>query len=197
MHKQNTSTSYEDLIRRVHDCGIDIHAGFICGLDHEDVYDFERTAEWATRMGLCGAIWRILTPTRLFEELKAAGRLLSTNWTCYSGEHVVYRPAKMTVEELYWGQKKAKRHFYSYGSIGKRMVMRAKHHGVKELFNTMGAGLGYRSMFQLSSDDLAVDVYRDLRHLPPQPSPVPDRLPSIPTHLTGAARPEPHRDRSY
>lgn len=181
VHKQNSSTTYEELIRRVHDCGIDIHAGFICGLDHEDVYDFERTAEWATQMGLCGAIWRILTPypgTKLFEELKASGRLLTSNWACYSGEHVVYRPAKMTVEELYWGQKWAKRHFYSYRSIGKRMVIRAKQNGVKELLNTMGSGLGYRSMFQLSSDDLAVDVYRDLKHLPSQPTPVSDRLPS-------------------
>jgi len=107
---------------------------------------------------------------------------LITVTTSVGGEHVVYRPAKMTVEELCWGQKWAKGHFYSYGSIGKRMVMRAKQQGVKELFNTMGAGLGYRSMSQLSSDDLAVDVYRDLRHLPPQPSPVTDRLPSIPPY---------------
>jgi radical SAM superfamily enzyme YgiQ (UPF0313 family) len=179
VNKQNSVKTYEELIRRVHDHGIDIHAGFICGLDHEDVYQFERTAEWATRMGLCGAIWRILTPypgTKLFDDLKAAGRLLTTDWTFYGGEHVVYRPAKMTVEELYWGQKWAKRHFYSYRSIGERMVKRAKQNGAHELLNTLGAGLGYRSMFQLSTE-LPVDVYRDLRHLPPQPAPVADRLP--------------------
>ena len=179
VNKQNSAKAYEELIRRVHDHGIDIHAGFICGLDHEDVYQFERTAEWATRMGLCGAIWRILTPypgTKLFDDLKAAGRLLTTDWTYYGGEHVVYRPAKMTVEELYWGQKWAKRHFYSYRSIGERMVKRAKQNGAHELFNTLGAGLGYRSMFQLSTE-LPVDVYRDLRHLPPQPAPVADRFP--------------------
>ena len=56
------------------------------------------------------------------DELKAAGRLLTTDWTSYSGEHVVYRPAKMTVEELYWGHKWAKGHFYSYRSIGERMM---------------------------------------------------------------------------
>jgi radical SAM superfamily enzyme YgiQ (UPF0313 family) len=179
VNKQNSAKSYEELIRRVHDYGIDIHAGFICGLDHEDVYQFERTAEWATRMGLCGAIWRILTPypgTKLFDELKAAGRLLTTDWTYYGGEHVVYRPAKMTVEELYWGQKWAKRHFYSYRSIGERMVRRTAQNGARELLNTLGAGMGYRSMFQLSAE-LPVDVYRDLKHLPPQPAPVVHRLP--------------------
>src|SRR2546430_9147854 len=79
-------------------------------------------------MGLCGAIFRILTPypgTRLFEQLKAEGRLLTTNWTSYSGEHVVYRPAKMSVEELYWGQKWLKRQFYAYRSIGERALRRA------------------------------------------------------------------------
>jgi radical SAM superfamily enzyme YgiQ (UPF0313 family) len=179
INKQNSAKTYEELIQRVHDHGIDIHAGFICGLDHEDVYQFERTAEWATRMGLCGAIWRILTPypgTKLFEELKAANRLLTTDWTYYGGEHVVYRPAKMTVEELYWGQKWAKRHFYSYRSISERMVTRAKQNGAHELLNTLGAGLGYRSMFQLSTE-LPVDVYRDLNHLPSQPAPAADRFP--------------------
>ena len=181
VNKQNSAKSYEELIRRVHDYGIDIHAGFICGLDHEDVYQFERTAEWATRMGLCGAIWRILTPypgTKLFDELKAAGRLLTTDWTYYGGEHVVYRPAKMTVEELYWGQKWAKRHFYSYRSIGERMVRRTAQNGARELLNTLGAGLGYRSMFQLSAE-LPVDVYRDLRHLPPQPAPLANHFPYL------------------
>jgi radical SAM superfamily enzyme YgiQ (UPF0313 family) len=182
VNKQNTVKTYEDLIGRIHEPGIDIHAGFVCGLDHENVYDFERTAEWATHMGLCGAIWRILTPypgTRLFEELKAAGRLLTTDWTSYSGEHVVYRPAKMTVEELYWGHKWAKGHSYSYRSIGERMVRRTLLNGTRELLNTLGAGLGYRSMFHLAADEVPVDVYRDLKHLPPQPEPVADRFPYV------------------
>ena len=109
--KQNSAKLYEEMIKRIHDQGIDIHAGFICGLDHEDVFDFERTAEWATKMGLAGALWRIMTPypgTKQFAELKAAGRILTENWTAYTGEHVVYKPAKMTVEQLYWGHKWAK-----------------------------------------------------------------------------------------
>jgi hypothetical protein len=92
----------------------------------------------------------------------------------------VYRPAKMTVEELYWGHKWAKGHFYSYRSIGERMVRRTLQNGAHELLNTLGAGLGYRSMFRLPADELAVDVYRDLKHLPPQPQPVPYRFPYPP-----------------
>lgn len=38
VNKQNNATLYEELIRRIHDYGIDIHAGFVSGLDHEDVF---------------------------------------------------------------------------------------------------------------------------------------------------------------
>ncbi len=180
VNKQNNATLYEELIRRIHDYGIDIHAGFVSGLDHEDVFSFERTAEWVNRMGLCGALFRILTPypgTRLFEELKAAGRLLTTDWTYYSGEHVVYRPAKMTVEELYWGHKWVKRQFYSFRSIGTRLVQHANLHDPHQMVTTVLSGLGYRSMFHLPADESRVDVFRERTHLPPQPKPVAYRFP--------------------
>ena len=179
VQKQNTAKTYEELIRRVHDHGIDIHAGFVCGLDHDDISSFERTAEWVNRMGLCGAIFRILTPypgTRLFEQLRAEGRLLTTNWTSYSGEHVVYRPAKMTVEELYWGQKWLKRQFYAYRSIGERGLRRAVPGKMGDVVKTVVNGLGYRSMFHLTVDEAGVDVYRDRQHLPPQPEPIAHRF---------------------
>jgi radical SAM superfamily enzyme YgiQ (UPF0313 family) len=115
VNKQNTTKMYEELIPRIHDVGIDVHAGFVVGFDHDDVDSFERTVEWGNRMGLCGAIWRILTPypgTQLFKEFQASGRLLTTDWTYYSGEDVVFQPRKMTVEQLYWGHKWAKRQFY-------------------------------------------------------------------------------------
>jgi radical SAM superfamily enzyme YgiQ (UPF0313 family) len=178
--KQNQAKLYEEMIKRIHDQGIDIHAGFICGLDHEDVYDFERTAEWATKMGLAGALWRIMTPypgTKQFAELKAAGRILTTNWTAYTGEHVVYKPAKMTIEQLYWGHKWAKGQFYSFKSIGQRAIQRASQNGFGELLNITGCGLGYRSMFHLAADSAPVNVYRDMKHLPPQEEPVAYRFP--------------------
>jgi len=181
VQKHNTAKMYEELIRRVHDHGIDIHAGFVCGLDHDDVSSFARTAEWVNRMGLCGALFRILTPypgTRLFEQLRAEGRLLTTNWTAYSGEHVVYRPAKMSVDELYWGHKWLKRQFYAYRSIGERALRRAGPGRMGEVMTTVVAGLGYRSMFHLPADAAGVDVYRDRQHLPPQPEPIAHRFSS-------------------
>ncbi|MDE2150359.1 MAG: B12-binding domain-containing radical SAM protein [Gammaproteobacteria bacterium] len=182
VNKQNSAKNYETLIHRIQAVGIDVHAGFVSGLDHEDVFSFERTVEWGNRVGLCGAIWRVLTPypgTQLFEEFRRAGRLLTTDWTAYSGEHVVFRPARMTPEELYWGHKWAKRQFYSYRSIGQRMLRRAKLQGAGELLNTFGTGVGYRAMFRIPSQERDVDVYRDRKHLPPQPIPVAYRFPYV------------------
>src|SRR5262249_37626681 len=185
VNKQNHAATYEELLQRIHDHGIDIHAGFVCGLEDDDVSSFERTVEWANRVGLCGAIFRILTPypgTKQFVDLQAAGRLLTTDWTCYSGEHVVFRPRKMSVEELYWGHKWAKRQFYALRSIGQRAVRRARLQGLGELVHTIGTGLGYRAMFHLPSEEVPVDVYRDREHLPPQPQPVPYRFPYPPVN---------------
>jgi len=178
--KRNRVETYEDLIRRVQDHGIDIHAGFVVGMDYDDVSTFERTVEWANKMGISGGIWRILTPypgTRLFDELDAAGRLLTKDWTYYDGENVVHRPASMSVEQLYWGHKWAKRQFYSFRSIGERMLRRAKLTDPLDLISAVGIGFGFRSMFLFPNDYLDVDVYRDGKHLPPPPVPIPYRFP--------------------
>jgi radical SAM superfamily enzyme YgiQ (UPF0313 family) len=164
VQKPNTAQLYEALIRRVHAQGIESHAGFGCGLDHDAVSSFARTAAWVNRMGRGGAICRILPPdpgTRLFEQRRAAGRLLTTNWTSYSGEHVVYRPAKMTVEELSWGQQWVKRQCYAYRAIGERALRRVGLARLGAVVTTVVAGLGYRSMFHLPAEAVSVDVYRD------------------------------------
>lgn len=50
--------------------------------------------------------------------------------------------------------------------------MRARWHGARDVVTTVLAGLGYRSMFHLPADESRVDVYRDLKPLPPQPEPI-------------------------
>jgi hypothetical protein len=86
---------------------------------------------------------------------------------------------------LYWGHKWAKGQFYSFRSIGTRMVHRAAQNGMHELLNIMGCGLGYRSMFHLAADSAPVNVYRDMKHLPPQSEPVPYRFPYPPKSRLG------------
>ena len=60
------------------------------------------------------------TPT--FRRWQAEGRILTTDWSKYDGKkHCVFRPARMSPEELISGTEWASRRFYSLGSIVRRM----------------------------------------------------------------------------
>jgi radical SAM superfamily enzyme YgiQ (UPF0313 family) len=76
--------------------------------------------EWAVSRGIETATFHILTPypgTALYRRLEEQGRLLHRNWNLYDTRHAVYRPARMTVEELEDGRLQAYRDFYRWGSI--------------------------------------------------------------------------------
>src|SRR5207247_10230881 len=60
------------------------------------------------------------TPT--FQRWQAEGRILTTDWSKYDGKkHCVFRPARMSPEELVAGTEWASRRFYSLRSIARRM----------------------------------------------------------------------------
>ncbi len=99
----------EDYARRVrifHENGIQVNGSFVLGFDGDDKTVFERTAEWVEENRLECATFHILTPypgTPLFRQMEAANRLLHRDWEKYDTAHVVFRPARMTVEELQLG----------------------------------------------------------------------------------------------
>ena len=62
-----------------------------------------RTVDWAIEHGITTATFHIQTPypgTRLFARTEAAGRILTRDWDLYDTRHVVYRPARLTPEQL-------------------------------------------------------------------------------------------------
>ena len=73
----------------------------------------------------------MLTPypgTLTWYEMKRANRIVSFDWTKYDQGHVVYRPAKMSGDELRIGQGRAYEGFYSAASIAKRFPLRGRRH---------------------------------------------------------------------
>jgi radical SAM superfamily enzyme YgiQ (UPF0313 family) len=120
-HKHhNLHLDYAAAIRRLHDLGVMVNASFVFGLDEDDPSVFERTVEWAVRQGIETATFHILTPfpgTGLYARMTAQGRLLHTNWDRYNTRYAVFRPARMTPEQLEAGYWQAYRQFYSWGSI--------------------------------------------------------------------------------
>jgi radical SAM superfamily enzyme YgiQ (UPF0313 family) len=117
---QNLRRDYGDAIRRLHDLGVMINGSFVFGMDSDDGSVFERTVDWAITQGIETATFHILTPypgTSLHRRMTAQGRITSTDWDQYDTRHAVFRPARLTGEQLEYGYRKAYRDFYRWGSI--------------------------------------------------------------------------------
>ena len=116
----------DDYARRVailHDHGIQVNASFVLGFDHDGPDVFDRTVEWVEANRLECATFHVLTPypgTPLFAQMAAEGRLLHRDWTLYDTAHVVFRPKRMTVEELEAGYARCYRRLFSHRSIWRR-----------------------------------------------------------------------------
>lgn len=121
----NRVKEYRETFSKIHDAGINIFGSFIFGLDNDGADVFKDTVDFATDCKLDAANFYILTPlpgTKLFDEMKAEGRLLHTEWDKYDANHVVFRHPHLSSKELLDGLIYAYRRFYSLRSISKRMA---------------------------------------------------------------------------
>lgn len=140
--KQNLARDYEAVARRLSDLGIMINGSFVFGMDDDGPDVFDRTVDWAVRNGVTTSTFHIQTPypgTRLHRELAAAGRITSSNWDDYDTRHVVYRPARLTPEQLKAGYDCAYSRFYEWKNIARGALTHggAKHQA-KHFFYAAG-----------------------------------------------------------
>jgi radical SAM superfamily enzyme YgiQ (UPF0313 family) len=123
-HKKTPKTSdYARRVRMLHDVGIQVNGSFVLGFDHDGEDVFERTAEWVEANRLECATFHILTPypsTPLFRQMEAKGRLLHRNWALYDTAHAVFRPKRMTPEQLEQGYAWIYQRLFSHASIWRR-----------------------------------------------------------------------------
>ena len=115
-----------DYARRValfHDNGIQVNGSFVLGFDHDGPEVFAETVAWIEAQRLECATFHILTPypgTPLFRQLEAEDRLLHRNWDLYDTANVVFRPRRMTEEQLAEGYAWCYDTLFSHGSIWRR-----------------------------------------------------------------------------
>jgi len=121
----NIVEKYRDAIQRMHDHGLSLGAGMVVGFDSDTRNIFEQTLEFADRVHLDAAYFKMLTPypgTDAFAELEQQGRILTHDWSRYlSHKEVVFKPALMEPEELKAGFHWLTRSFYSIRSMTKRL----------------------------------------------------------------------------
>jgi radical SAM superfamily enzyme YgiQ (UPF0313 family) len=119
-----------DAIKIIQDSGIMFHASVVFGFDDDDSSIFERTLEFLMKNRIVTVTFNILTPypgTRIFERFEREGRLLSRNWSDYNHTTVVFKPQKMTPEQLAEGFVWIGKNFYSKSSILKRFFNNFNH----------------------------------------------------------------------
>lgn len=95
--------SLTDVVAHAHELGMVVQGNFICGLDSDGPGSFDDIYEHYDRSGLDAIMIGILTPypnTGVFRDLQAAGRIIDGDWEHYDCHHVVYRPLRMTVDQL-------------------------------------------------------------------------------------------------
>jgi radical SAM superfamily enzyme YgiQ (UPF0313 family) len=138
----NARVDYVTVIDKLHARGIAIQGCFVFGFDHDDVDVFDRTAQFAIDAHIDLPRYAILTPfpgTPLHARLASEGRLLTTDWSYYDGQHVVYQPALMTPEQLQQGAERAWKRTYSYAGIARRLAGARVQLGI-----TIPTNFGYR-----------------------------------------------------
>lgn len=147
--KQNDVQDYERLIQEIHARDIMINASLVFGLDNDEPNVFDNTLAWLVKNKIETMTAHILTPypgTRLFNRLKAQGRITDYNWSHYNTSSVVFKPKHMTARQLRRGYLKIYHDFYSQKNILKRMPRGRKSRIPYLLFN-----LGYRKYGKIAA----------------------------------------------
>jgi len=124
VHKHvNRPEQFAALVEKVHSYGIAVFGLFMFGFDGDDTDTFQETARFNIEANYDAVAYSVLTPypgTLTWYEMKKANRIVSFDWEKYDQGNVVYRPAKMSGEELRLGHIDAYKTFYAPGSIARR-----------------------------------------------------------------------------
>ncbi|MCP4663333.1 MAG: B12-binding domain-containing radical SAM protein [bacterium] len=117
--------SYLRVVERLHERRIALNGCFVFGLDDDRPDVFLDTARFAVEAKIDLPRFAIATPfpgTRLYHRLESEGRILTRDWQRYDGQHAVFEPAGMSVEELERGTETAWKHAYGWRAIARRLA---------------------------------------------------------------------------
>jgi hypothetical protein len=132
----NNSNTIVEMVKRVHDAGINVMGAFVFGLEGDDPSSFDRTLEFIFETDIDFVVANIIQPypgTGTFRDAVAGNTFLPQavgsqgsdvdmeyNWPLFDGAHVITRPKGMTVEQLQEGYYHFLREAYSITGILRR-----------------------------------------------------------------------------
>lgn len=126
MHKAFKEIKHlESALKKIKRMGILIHASMVFGFDNDKKEIFDETVQFLMKNKVSTVSFNVLTPypgTKIYEQLKQADRLTTTNWKYYDHNTVVFKPQNMTPYELQEGKVLARKKFYSISSVMRRFA---------------------------------------------------------------------------
>jgi radical SAM superfamily enzyme YgiQ (UPF0313 family) len=165
-HKpRNMAAEYVGAVKRIHDAGIGVFAGFVFGWDNDTPDVFPRTLRFVEEAKVDFLQATIVTPfpgTPLFEQMERDGRITTRDWSKYDFTNVVYEPAKMSAQTLRDGTRWIQAQFYSRRSMVKRLARELGYLNWETVAVACAPlNLGYRVRFG------AKQIFRDGRRFRP------------------------------
>lgn len=133
-----------DTIRRH---GIDVSTEMMIGLDADGAEVFERTYQFLMAAKISVPRVHIMTPvpgTPLFDDMQRDGRLLTQDFSRFTGGRVVFSPAKLSAQELQEGYWKLLERLFSWRSILQRNARNHARLGAYMRALVLGTNLHYR-----------------------------------------------------
>src|ERR1700746_11153 len=132
VHKHvNKPETFAALVEKVHSYGIMVFGLFMFGFDGDDTAVFQDTAQFNIDANYDAVAYSVLTPypgTLTWYEMKKADRIVSFDWEKYDQGHVVYRPLRMSGDDLRLGIARAYARFYTASSMASRFPLGGKRH---------------------------------------------------------------------
>jgi len=123
--KTNQVDNYVSTVKKIHDHGMAVIGSFIFGFEEDAPDIFPRTLNIIYTMELDSADFYILTPfpgTLLYNYLDRNGRIITKDWSKYTGGNVIFKPKNMSEEELLIGAREIAHEFYTIKNFLKRMT---------------------------------------------------------------------------
>jgi len=136
--KQNKVEQYNGIIQKIHERGIMVNAGMVFGFDWDGPGVFAPTLKWLVSQKVETMTCHILTPypgTRFHKRLLSENRITDFDLTHYNTSRAVFRPLRMSREELEQGYLRMYREFYSLPNIWARLPEASSQRTAFLLFN--------------------------------------------------------------
>jgi radical SAM superfamily enzyme YgiQ (UPF0313 family) len=121
--KQNKVEEYRELFLKLKERGILTFTGMMLALDEDTPSYYQSLPEKLDGIDPGSILTSISIPipgTPFHKQVEAEGRIFDHDLSHYEGDHLVFRPKKVTPEQIFEAYQRINKHFYSWKSIFKR-----------------------------------------------------------------------------